>query len=90
MRATAVEGSRAVVFMSEQIVMFTIIVPLTRPRKHGRRWIHAVSYPASGFPLYTRQQAIELLERMAAKGMTEAYAESETERFDLESITSGK
>lgn len=67
---------------------FKVIVPC-KPRKHGRRWITAVSYPASGCSLYTREEAVAVLRRFYARrqwpegGEWECWAEGERERFTL-------
>jgi hypothetical protein len=62
---------------------FRIIVPC-KPRKRGRRIIEAVSYPFSGYPLYTKEEAIELLKEFPDSAG--AYAESETRRFALDTL----
>lgn len=68
---------------------YIVIVPY---RRNGR--IRAVSYPASGCPLYTRAEAIALLQRFerrwgkqAITDELERYAESERERFGLADLT---
>jgi hypothetical protein len=47
----------------------------------------SVSYPPTGFPLYTRQKAIDLLKRFKARGgdcTLDCWAEAPHCRFDLE------
>ncbi len=53
-----------------------------------------VSYPGTGCPLYTREQAIEVLQKMVANGRPSdweheygAYAEGPSERFVLADVT---
>lgn len=59
---------------------FKVIVPCKSIRV-GRRLVTAVSYPASGHPLYTREEAKKILAKFPES--VGAYAESENERFDL-------
>ena len=65
--------------------IFKIIVPCkTRLFKH--KLINAVTYPGTGFPLYTKEEAIAHLKRFEARGM-DAYAESEERgRFALDTF----
>lgn len=62
--------------------IFKIVVPC-KPRLVKHKLIESVTYPASGFPLYTKEEAIANLKRFEARGM-EAWAESEDRgRFAL-------
>lgn len=65
--------------------IFKIVVPCkSRLVKH--KLIESVTYPAAGFPLYTKEEAIAHLKRFEAKGM-EAWAESEERgRFALDTL----
>ena len=60
---------------------FRVIVPYIRMRK-----TKYVSYPGSGQPLYTREQATVVLQKFHDKDPDPEltpYAESDHERFDL-------
>jgi hypothetical protein len=59
---------------------FKVIVPC-KPIKVGRKKIHFVSYPPSGYALYTREEAKKILAKFPES--VGAWAESKNKRFDL-------
>lgn len=69
--------------------MFKVFVPLKNKKKIKGRWITHVTYPATGFPPYTREQATNVLKRFYKKSPwqesdhQECWAESNNERFTL-------
>ncbi len=70
--------------------MFRVMVPYTGKKlKVGGKNVKVVSYPPSGYSLYSRESAVDLLKKFYNRyqwtegSENECWAESDTERFTL-------